>query len=431
MIKLNENKKIYKNFKQEIAIINFESEINNEYYNKRNILGGYEMRKKIIATVCGCFILISGVVLAKNIENITNNFRGLGNGIDSAANSGYIDNTERNFVNSKTTIENKEKVIKDIDIDTRVKDFIMDDMNLSTQFELKFNNKISEIINFENIDDIELRDLIILDEENRIIYGGKDKEKFEEFCKYHKLDYSFGNCNENYLNCGLNYFLNDIKDEDTTINLLYNIYTEKFPKSKKLSYNFTQIIISEKNKEDKIKLEGNWSFEVDVPENMYNRTKQYYKVVSCDKENFNIYSASLCDTGFEIGIQISNLQMPERLEIEELKQISNINEDLKNGKISQKKAEELKEKYDKYMYLRTPISISKSQNEKASYVENSKGDIFESTLSPSRRAKGEWIDNNNYDFYETFSMNKYNSTDKIKVVLFYYGEPVTIELEKK
>ena len=29
-----------------------------------------------------------------------------------------------------------------------------------------------------------------------------------------------------------------------------------------------------------------------------------------------------------------------------------------------------------------------------------------------------------------FDVSKYDSTDKIKVILSYYGEPVTIELEK-
>ena len=52
------------------------------------------------------------------------------------------------------------------------------------------------------------------------------------------------------------------------------------------------------------------------------------------------------------------------------------------------------------------------------------------TLSPSRKEKGEWLDGNKYNFYETFGMTKYDSTDNIRVVLYYYGEPITIELEK-
>ena len=36
-----------------------------------------------------------------------------------------------------------------------------------------------------------------------------------------------------------------------------------------------------------------------------------------------------------------------------------------------------------------------------------------------------------YDFYETFEMTKYDATDKIILVIDYYGEPVHIVLEKK
>lgn len=70
------------------------------------------------------------------------------------------------------------------------------------------------------------------------------------------------------------------------------------------------------------------------------------------------------------------------------------------------------------------------KNGKNSYVENENGKKFEITLSPSRKAKTYYIEGNKYDFYETFSMTKYDTTDKIKAVLYYYGKPVTIELEK-
>ena len=51
-------------------------------------------------------------------------------------------------------------------------------------------------------------------------------------------------------------------------------------------------------------------------------------------------------------------------------------------------------------------------------------------MSPSRNAKTYYIEGNKYDFYETFGMTKNDATDKVKVVLYYYGTPVTIELQK-
>lgn len=90
--------------------------------------------------------------------------------------------------------------------------------------------------------------------------------------------------------------------------------------------------------------------------------------------------------------------------------------------------------FNEWRFLNRPISVTNHDyivtESKASYIENETGQIYESTLSPSRNAKTDFIDGNKYDFYETFSMTKYDATDKIKVVLYYYGNPVNIELEK-
>lgn len=426
----NIKKNVYKRFKQEIAISNFEKEMKNEKANFIFLLGGYNMKKKVIATVCGCLIVISGVVFATNSEKIINHFRGLGNGVESAAESGYIENPEMDFVNSTGVANNNEKIVENIDVDVKVDNFLMDNTNLSTQFVFKFDDKINEVINFEDIDNIELKDLIILDEEDRIIYSGNDKDRFEEFCKENNLTYTFAEYNESYLNCGLNNFINYTSSENKSINLMYNMYTDEFPKSKKLKFNFTQIVISGENGDSKINIKGEWNFNIDVPEKMYNRSEEYYKVVNCDNKNFKVYSAVLTDTGFEIGVIINGLERPNILTVEEIDKLKTLNNDLENGAITQEEADDLMNKYKEFKTNNTPVNIIDNGDGKVSYIENNNGEKFECALSPSRKSNLEWIDNNNYNFYETFSMNKSTATDKIKVVLYSYGEPVTIELEK-
>lgn len=424
----NMKKNIYKRLKEEIAINNFEEEISYKCSFKKNMLGGYTMKRRIIATMCGGLTLVSGIAFA---TNITNHFRGLGSGIDTAIQSGYIEKTDMNFINSNTTVENKNKIVNNLSVNVKIEDFLMDDVNLSTQFNLKFDEKINDIIEYDNIRNIELADLIILDEENRIIYSGNDKTRFEDFCTEHNLNYNFGENNENYINSGLNYFPNFISEGENIVSLIYNIYADEFPKSKKLTYYFKNIVISKENSEEKVYISGDWKFEFDVPEKMYTRTKEYYKVINCDNKQFKIYTANLSDTGLEIGLRIKDVEMPTRtLSIEELKQMQTLNEDVANQKISQEEADKIRTKYEEYVYKSNPISISPYENRKVSYVENSNGDIFQSTLSPTRKAHKKWVGKNEYDFYETFSMTKYNSTNKIKLVLFYYDEPVTIELEK-
>lgn len=430
MISVDNNikKNIYKRFKEEIAINNFEEEISSNRSFEKNMLGGYTMKKKIIAIICGTLTLVSGIAFATTISN---HFRGLGDGIDTAIESGYIEKTDMNFINSDTTVKNKNKIINNLPVNIKIEDFLMDDVNLSTQLTLKFDEKINDIIQYDNIRNIELEDLMILDEENRIIYGGNNKTRFEDFCTEHNLNYTFGENNENYINSGLNYFPNSIIEGENTVNLIYNIYADRFPKSKKLIYYFKNIVISQENSEEKIFISGDWKFEFDVPKKMYTRTKEYYKVINCDNEQFQIYTANLSDTGLEIGLRIKDTEMPTRtLSIEDLKQMQTLNEDINKQKISQEEADKIKKKYEEYVYKSNPISISPYENRKVSYVENSNGEVFQSTLSPTRKAHQKWIDNDEYDFYETFSMTKYNSTDKIKLVLFYYDQPVTIELEK-
>ena len=50
-------------------------------------------------------------------------------------------------------------------------------------------------------------------------------------------------------------------------------------------------------------------------------------------------------------------------------------------------------------------------------------------MSPSRKQDGNFR-GEKYSYYETFEMTKTDATDKVKVVLYCYGEPVTIQLER-
>lgn len=69
-------------------------------------------------------------------------------------------------------------------------------------------------------------------------------------------------------------------------------------------------------------------------------------------------------------------------------------------------------------------------SEEDTYVMNSNGKKYYSTLSPSRKTSYKFIDNDKYDFYETYSITKYDVTDKITMALNYRGTFEFIELEK-
>lgn len=434
------NKEMLDKFKMNVAISNFEKECESKTnekgiytLEKRKIWRDYIMKKRIIATTCVGMILMSGVVFAANIDNIKNYFRGLGNGIDTAVENGYVANPKMDYIESNTTLSKETgTIVEDIKVDAKVEDFLMDDLNLSTQFSFEFDEKINNYIDLNNINDVTLDDLFVRDEENRLIYSVNDKEIFENYCKEHNLNYVFGEFdNEKYYNNGLNWFPSFINKDSRLVQLTYNMYSEGFPKSKKLYFSFSKITITEQNNSNEIIVQGNWEIELDVPEKMYNRTSETYRVISCSNENFEVYSSSVSDTGFEIGVIINNIERPEFPE-----KLREIQGEEWAEKVMQPPYKEL---YVDFIKKNSPINVDgrnlllpKDLREQGDYcyVENSNGEKFQCTLSPSRRAKNKWLEGNKFDFYETFGMTKYDATDNIEVVLNYYGEPVTIELEK-
>ena len=75
-----------------------------------------------------------------------------------------------------------------------------------------------------------------------------------------------------------------------------------------------------------------------------------------------------------------------------------------------------------------PIQLAENETGRdITYVENESGEIF---VQVGNQQEYKFIDGDKFIFYQIFGVSKYDSTDKIKVILSYYGEPVTIELEK-
>lgn len=445
------NKRLVEKFKMNIAINNLKQELEKEHTLKNEkSWRRYTMKKRWIAGLCAGFIIISGIVVTANFEKIIGTF-GLGKGIETAVDNGYIAKTDMDSMESDSQITDKNKgiMLDNIKVGTRIDDFLMDDLNISTHFTFEVDAKIKNSIDLDNLKSIGLNDLIITDENNNILYC-MDKETFDNYCKENNLDYQYGETNEHYYNCGLNTFIERHDKENAIINFVYNIYTgnESFPKSKKLKFQFSTITLLKtdylENENSIVKIKGNWNMEFDVPAEMYNRKTIAYKVVSCEEPDFKITNATVSNTGFEIGIIISNMPKPEIPQV--LKELWNtyktgeIDIDEYNRKINEEEPyiTALEEEYEQ----RTPIMIINvhtcqengetkvSGVENVTYVENEKGEKFESTMSPGRRQDNNFIDGDKFSFYETFGLTTYDATDKLKVRVIFKGKPVIIELEK-
>lgn len=411
--------------------------------------------KKIGIVACFCIILTTSCVFATDISNFIKNKFNLGNGIETAINNGYIKETNMDFVNSTINIDN-------IDVATKISDFYIDDYNIGIHFDFQFQNDINNLIDLNNLKNIDLIDLIIVDENNKIVFNGANQEDFEFFCIKNNLSYKY----EDYMKGGVNNFITAYNSENNIITLTYNIYNEKYPHLKELHLNFSKIKITKKDTEDAIILSGNWKIHLEIPEVMYNRSYEYYKVVNCDNDNFDIYTAKVSDTGFEIGITISDIEEPtypeelkkkeneinsnnvnKDIEIVDEKTViipttilSNINnvDNVENNALKELYSQSpYKEMYEEYWKKMQPINvngesqiITSNENTEGSYVLNSNNEKFRCTMSPTRKQNANFIYGNKFDFYETFEMTKYDATNKISVIIEFYGNPVTIELEK-
>ncbi len=402
-----------------------------------------------LAIAC-CFIfLITGVVFAKEIENFVKaqfeNF-GLGRGFDTAIDNGYIAKPEMDDMSQNVQIIENNEVIDSTNVKVKIDEFLMTDSNLSLDFYFEFENKICDYVSLgeminENVDyegshAIVLSDLFIVDENNEVLYFNRwDCENFKEYCKNNNMDFDY----PDYNLFGIRNMTREYNKNENFIEV-NNIYylTDKFPNSKKLNIYFTKIDLIndeerlvEKNLKN-ITLKGNWQFSLDVPENMYNRTYDTYKVVSCDNKDFNLYEAKLTDTRLEIGIEISNVEMPIfPAELEKEKAFSTREEvvEFYGG-------EEYANLFEEY--LRNEFLFDDIVNyfypwmdykNEGSYAINSNGEKFKIMIGGFD--SNSYKDDKKFDCRCTCDITKYDDyTDKITLVIYFKDQPVKIELEK-
>ena len=390
--------------------------------------------KKGIGIAACLAIGITGVsyaaVTLDKAERKNASFRGIGEGIDTAVENGYIAETNMDDIEQTASITTEEQIINDVQVQAKVKNFLMDDRNISLEFEFYFGENLEEYLEFEKLQKFDIKDFAIRDDKDKILAEAG----------------------------GRNIFVSSRDKENRKATVMCNIFGEELPKTKRLNLSFQTISVSDEQREKTFEIKGDWNIDLEVPEIMYNRTDEYYQVISCDNSDFEVYASKVTDTGFEIGLTISNTRQSKeesdkaiqalyeeyeqaRKEVYEQYGITeNSSEDemaMANSEVSKKVYKSnIKAMLDRpdidlsgdYFVLKRELEgedISDADLPSTkSYVENSNGERFYCTMSPGRRQNQNYIENDKLDFYETFGMIKSN------VVLYYYGEPVTIELEK-
>lgn len=409
----NLDKKIHSILSEELEMSNsYINMLNNTLDNlpdKNEKRKSFKFLKLALATTCCLTLIISGTAFALNKNNIINhakNFFLVNKGIDTAIDNGYIEKADINYINS-----NKTKV--------SIENILMDDFNLS--FSLLIN--IDKNIDTSKIARIRIPNMIITDEENRILYCD-DKTTFDNYCKEKNLNYTFGETSDNYINSGSNWYIKNKSADSKTFELVYNLSANKYPKSKKLFVNFTQINMTEKeiSENEEIALSGNWNIKYNLPKKFYNRTAIVYSVKSCSNPDFKITEACLYNTGFRFDFETK------------LKEWYPENAD-------KKERDKAFEKHDEW-YL---SELNKNELNSGyingyirdEYLEAKDGKKYYPLASSTEDQFTSYQVTGDFRHMQTFSLTKYNSNaDTLKIHfslhLPYLDEPedVIIELER-
>lgn len=429
------------------------SEIQDEIKEKSNKNSGINIKLyRMVASIALIFVATTGLVFANEIQEFIKNKFKLGKGIETAIENGYIAESDENYIfcNVKAINKDGKELMKDMKIGVKIESYLIDNSNLSIEMKYKYDEYLNDFFNVSSIHTIMLSDLIISDNEKRILYdgGGNNKEKFEEYCIENNLSYTFGDCNENYLNSGLNVFESKENCLENGKSYIYNFYVENdnYPKSKKINLIFSKIILNEEFSTENITLIGDWNITLEIPEKMYNNIAGNYSVIKCDNNNFDIYTAKLTSTGFELGLRINGLENPSYpLELNE--EEKRFYESMSVGEVGLRITDEAKtefystspykETYENYYTKHFPTSIDAVRlyvpwikDTEGCYIQNSKGDKFYISESGCANQKNSFNEDNVFEFYNKFDMTQYDATEYISAIIELYGSPVKILLKR-
>lgn len=358
-----DNKKILESVKLKIAISNNKEEDivmkngNGKFRKSIGLVAGIILSTTVITT--------TGVALTKKYTNKFGD--NASQGVQIAVDNNYIETVNTEYQSSAG-------------IDISVDSFLIDDSNFDIIFDIKFddNYNVNEMLG------LQLLDLRVIDETGKTVFATTEAE-----AKMDNLEELYKNAEDSMNNYKL-YFGgyggdNKIIGEHQIKNYVNATGNPvNFPRSRKLIVTFSKIKITKYmiNPEDISKnpiYTGKWNFELDVPENMYNRELIFYKVKNINSGNYVVDKAQLSNTAFKI-------------------------------------------------YISKADGLAMANDE---YVETSDGRKFYSAQRNDGDGGLSVDSDGNVKYYKTFNLTKFDTTDNLKVHLFKDdGQEVIIELDR-
>lgn len=246
----------------------------------------FKNKFNIIPAIGGIAILVSTVTFATtNIVQELLEYYNSSKGMNKAISEGYIETPNMNYIESNGT-------------EVKVKDFLMDDFNLALTFDIA----VQDDIDISKIAETRIENFIITDDNKNILYCDSET-LFNDFVEKNNLNYKFRKYNDGYIDCGFGYFIREKNADTNSMEYVFKIYGENFPKSKKLYITFLNLYLSEREtneNDEEIALSGNWNIELDVPDKFYNREAVIYKVSKCNDPDIYDVNFVVYDTGSKL-----------------------------------------------------------------------------------------------------------------------------------
>ena len=388
--------------KQIYEPINFEQAILTAFENKKQTKTHSNIIVRIITTIVAIITMTASIVFAKDIINVVKNFFAHNEGMDKAIANGYIENIDMEYVESNN-------------INIKADRVLMDDNNLSIEMSVKLDSKV----NNENIEKEEFKNLIVFDEQCNILYC-ENEDTFDNYCNKNNLQYSYNEFTNKYMNSGVNGFIKSKVEEEGVVKLIYNFYSNNYPKSKRVYINFDKvnIYVKENEKQKIIVTEGNWDLEIDMPEMFYNRTAVVYKVKDTTNDMIKLSEAVVYDTCMKIEMYTQEEPTYNEEDSEEVKQ-QKIHEKVEQWIEEQHKRIEKGDIDNLEIFYARPY-IENQNNEKFYPTE---GNFEDSGII--REYSG------NIKYWQTFNITKADLTDELNLYIKYKGEDIYMTLIKK
>lgn len=432
--------------RQKIAISKFQKE---NYMKKENENPYVKLKKqkfifgKTVATVILCSMFTTGIVFSKDMSNYIYNYYHTGKGVEIAINNGYNAKFNEGYIISNEEIidlNNNSQGISQDAIKITVDDIVMDDSSLSIEFNLNLSEKIANKIDDEKVMEINLKDLLITDENQNILFC----LDLDRACEILNIKSEINNSNGNieytsllesdqYFDGGLNNFV--LEHKNGNIKLIYNmnlVGQDKFyPRSKTLNFEIGEIdIVNDSDSAtggDLLFYKGNWNFSLDLPENVTNRKRTIYKQVNKNEEN-KVVSCNVLSTGTQVELSLKTDTSFDTTESPQLKLINAIEIEKPTVQIRDWFVDKLmaSDEYKKY-----EDDLKKIYSIEEAYIENEKGEKFELSVGPFANGGGKITEEGFYEPTLIFDLTTNNMTEKLKLYLRYSDKEFVFELEKE